>query len=170
MVTVPARDESVTSPGPDTANELGAQLVRFLRAINKAKSLVARHRPDGLEQAAYAVLFYLVHDGPQRASKLAEMLHAEVSTISRQSSSLVKHGLVERRADPQDGRAHLLVPTAKGLRVFEENRRQRNTWLAEVLADWSEEERKTLNRLFDRLNTGIEMHTPRLADSQEARG
>ncbi|MEC3975665.1 MarR family winged helix-turn-helix transcriptional regulator [Amycolatopsis sp. H20-H5] len=152
----------------DLADELGHELVRFIRLINRAKSQVAKQGPDGIERAAYAILFCLIHEGPQRTSKLAEFLHSEISTISRQSSSLVQHGLVERQADPEDGRACLLAPTAEGLRVFEENRKQRNQWLVEVLADWTEEDRETLNVLFGRLNSGIEQNSPQLADPAPA--
>lgn len=150
----------------DLADELGYQLVRFVRLLHKAKSQVAKQGPDGIERAAYAILFSLIHDGPQRTSKLAEGLHSEISTISRQSSSLVQHGLVERQADPEDGRACLLAATAEGERVFEENRKQRNIWLAGVLAEWPEEDRHTLNTLLDRLNTGIEEHSPHIAGDQ----
>jgi hypothetical protein len=45
--------------------------------------------------------------------------------------------------------------------VFEENRKRRNQWLAEVLVDWPDDEVQTLNRMFGRLNTGIENHTVR---------
>ncbi|HVW42751.1 MAG TPA: MarR family winged helix-turn-helix transcriptional regulator [Amycolatopsis sp.] len=156
----PVTEEAFTSAELDVADELGVQLVRFVRLINKAKSLVAKQGPDGIERAAYAILFHLIHDGPQRTSRLAEMLHAEISTISRQSSTLVQHGLVERQADPEDGRACLLAPTPEGLRVFEENRKQRNHWLAAVLADWSERDRRMLSDLLDRMNTGIELSIP----------
>jgi DNA-binding MarR family transcriptional regulator len=149
-------------------DELSQQLVRFVRLIHRVKAQVTAHGPDGIERAAYAILFSLVHDGPQRTSKLAEALHSEISTISRQSSSLVQHGLVERLADPEDGRACLLSPTAEGLRVFEENRKQRNRWLAKVLADWPAEDRRTLTRLLGRLNSGIEQHCQQLADSSPA--
>jgi DNA-binding MarR family transcriptional regulator len=164
--TSPAFDAAVFEPGAVElahADEFGRQLVRFMRLMAKTKSHVAKAGPDGLERAAYAILFALVHDGPQRTSGLAEALHAEISTISRQSSALVQHGLVERQADPEDGRASLLVPTAEGKRVFEENRRLRNRWFAGVLADWSEADRAKLNELFDRLNTGIEQHDPQSA-------
>ncbi|SDX24657.1 DNA-binding transcriptional regulator, MarR family [Amycolatopsis xylanica] len=154
----------------DLADELGYELVRFVRLINRAKSQVAKQGPDGVERAAYAILFTLIHEGPQRTSRLAESLHSEISTISRQSSSLVQHGLVERQADPEDGRACLLAPTAEGHRVFEENRKARNVWLAEVLHDWSEEDRQTLNTLFGRLNSGIEKTSPQLADQPQAKG
>lgn len=150
------------------ADELSRQLIRFVRLMHKAKAQVMAHGPDGIERAAYAILFSLIHDGPQRTSKLAETLHSEISTISRQSSSLVQHGLVERLADPEDGRACLLSPTAEGLRVFEENRKQRNRWLAKVLADWPAEDRRALTRLFGKLNSEIERHSPQLADSAPA--
>ncbi|MFC4005464.1 MarR family winged helix-turn-helix transcriptional regulator [Prauserella oleivorans] len=146
------------------ADELGTQLVRFIRVMTRAKSQVAKAGPDGIERAAYAILFALVHDGPQRTSRLAEALHSDVSTISRQSSSLVQHGLVERTADPEDGRACLLAPTAEGLRVFEENRKRRTQWLATLLSEWPEEDRATLNHLLERLNTDIERFDPQLAD------
>ncbi|WP_216211586.1 MarR family winged helix-turn-helix transcriptional regulator [Amycolatopsis aidingensis] len=150
-----------------TADELGRQVVRFMRLINRAKSRVAKQGPDGIERAAYALLFTLVHDGPQRASQLAEALHSDISTISRQTSALVQHGLVERTADPKDGRACLLTATEEGLRVFEENRRQRTQWLAWLLADWPEADRVTLNALLDRLNNGIETHDPQLASGEQ---
>ena len=163
----PVTEEAFTSAELDVADELGVQLVRFVRLINKAKSQVAKQGPDGIERAAYAILFHLIQDGPQRTSRLAEMLHAEISTISRQSSTLVQHGLVERQADPEDGRACLLAPTPEGLRVFEENRRQRNRWLASVLADWPEQDRSLLNELLNRLNSAMELSIPQ-ADQASA--
>jgi DNA-binding MarR family transcriptional regulator len=149
----------------DLADQLGSELIRFVRLITKAKSQFAKLGPDGVERAAYAILFCLIHEGPQRTSKLAEILHSEISTISRQSSSLVQHGLVERQADPEDGRACLLAPTDEGLRVFDENRRLRNEWLAEVLGGWEPTERETLRSLFERLNTGIENNFPSQSDT-----
>ncbi|WP_063051391.1 MarR family winged helix-turn-helix transcriptional regulator [Nocardia arthritidis] len=156
-----ARERRVTAAELATADELGQQLVRFMRAVNRAKWLPARPGPDGLERLAYSVLFCLVHEGPQRAGRLAELLHTEASTISRQSRSLVAHGLVERRADPVDGRACVLAATAEGVRVFEENRALRNRWLADILADWPATDRDTLTALLDRLTAGIETTTPR---------
>jgi DNA-binding MarR family transcriptional regulator len=164
----PPKNDVTSTAELDLADDLGYQLVRFIRLINRAKSQVAKQGPDGIERAAYAILLCLIHEGPQRTSHLAEFLHSEISTISRQSSSLVQHGLVQRQADPEDGRACLLAPTAEGLRVFEENRKQRNQWLVEVLADWTDEDRQTLNALFSRLNSGIEANLPQLAEQMPA--
>ncbi|MGQ4596364.1 MarR family transcriptional regulator [Nocardia sp. R6R-6] len=155
-----ARERIATATDLAAADELGKQLVRFIRAVNRAKPHVTKPGPEGLERLAYSVLFCLVHDGPQRTGRLAELLHAEASTISRQSRSLVAHGLVERRADPVDGRACVLAATAEGVRVFEQNRALRNRWLADILADWPAQDLATLTDLLDRLITGIET-TPR---------
>jgi DNA-binding MarR family transcriptional regulator len=164
----PPQNDGKSTAALDLADQLGHQLVRLVRLIHRAKSQVTKQGPDGIERAAYTILFCLIHEGPQRTSHLAESLHSEISTISRQSSSLVHHGLVERQADPDDGRACLLAPTAEGLRVFEENRKQRNQWLADVLADWTDDDRQTLNTLFGRLNSGIEANAPHLADQMPA--
>lgn len=153
----------------DLADQLSHEMIRFVRLLNRAKSQVSVSGPDGIERGAYAILFCLIHEGSQRTSKLAESLLTEISTISRQSSSLVQHGLVARQADPEDGRACLLAPTAEGVRVFEENRNRRNQWLAERLEDWSEEDRRTFQRLFARLNSAIEEHAAHVADVTPAR-
>ena len=150
-------------PGLDTADELGRELVRLMRAMGRAKSQVASAGPDGLERAAYGLLFCLVHDGPQRTSQLAENLHTEISTVSRQTSALVSHGLVERQADPDDGRATLLAPTTEGVRVFERNRKQRNQWLANITSDWPAGDREQLSALLDRLCSRIEAFDPAIS-------
>ncbi|MFI6165945.1 MarR family winged helix-turn-helix transcriptional regulator [Nocardia sp. NPDC051052] len=159
-------DPTAAAGAFDDADRLGTQLVRFVRLINRTKTQLVKHGPDGLERLAYSVLFCLVHDGPQRTGKLAEHLHSEISTISRQTRSLVEHGLIERRADPIDGRACVLAATAEGVRVFERNRRHRNLWMAELLADWPVEERSVLIDLLDRFNTAIETTPPRIAEPQ----
>ena len=158
-MVVEACDPGTGATELDVADRLGAQLIRLMRAGGRTKSQIAKPGPDGLERLAYAVLFCLVHDGPQRTGMLADTLHTEASSFSRQTRSLVAHGLVERRADPVDGRACVLAPTAEGERVFEENRRNRNRWLAEVMADWPEDERATLTDLLELLVSGIEQST-----------
>lgn len=165
-MTAAGLDPTAAAGALDDADRLGAQLVRFMRLINRTKTQLTKHGPDGLERLAYAVLFCLVHDGPQRTGKLAEQLHSEISTISRQTRSLVEHGLIERRADPVDGRACVLAPTAQGVRVFERNRRQRNLWIAELLSDWPVERRSVLIELLDQFNTAIETTPPRVAEPQ----
>ncbi|MBW0103315.1 MarR family transcriptional regulator [Pseudonocardia sp. KRD-291] len=119
--------------------------------IRQVKRSTERHRPEMIvDMAGYHVLAYLKVEGPQRAGEMATAFHADPSTISRQVSALVKSGLVERRADPGDGRASLLAATEEGVRVIETERRRRARVIASVLGSWSSTDRDALTGLLAR--------------------
>ena len=138
------------------AADLGSQCTRFIRLVRKVGASLTFQRHDGIESAAYALLAVAVVAGPQRLTALADAVHADPSTVSRQTAALVRHGLLERRADPDDGRATLLVATPEGVRVFEDNKRLRSRMLATALQDWSVADLTALTVLLERLNTDLE--------------
>lgn len=138
-----------------TADDLGNQFGRFMRIITKAKSQLSSLTPGSVEHGSFPIIATLLREGPSRASVIAETLHMDISTISRQTSSLVQAGLIERQADPDDGRASLLAPTERGCALFEEAREGRNRWLARTLQDWPPSDVTTLITLLDRLNDDL---------------
>ncbi len=147
-----------------TADRLSHELIRLNRIMER---VVAQHHAqhgDGLERAAFVLLVQLVKHGPQRASALAESVLSDPSTVSRQTAQLVRLGLIERRADPADGRASLLAATPEGERVFERKRRWRNEHFATMLADWSPADIDTLHALLTRFNTDFENYRDRFAE------
>jgi DNA-binding MarR family transcriptional regulator len=134
-------------------------LLRRARAISAR--LAGELHPD-LEGAAYGLLALLEDTGPLRASDLVARLGLDKSTVSRQVAHLVDLGLVDRAADPVDGRAQVLTPSAEGsarLERIRESRRER--WEAD-LGDWRAEDVATLAGLLARLN--------RLGEAREAEG
>jgi DNA-binding MarR family transcriptional regulator len=138
---------------PDEADiELADTVVRELfMLVRQVKRSAERHRPDMIvDMAGYHVLAHLHFGGPQRATEIAAAFHSDPSTISRQVSALVKAGLVERRADPDDGRASLLAANDEGVRVIETERRRRAHVIAEVLGGWDPADRVALTTLLDR--------------------
>lgn len=142
--------------GVDEADELGTQLVRLIRLVDRAQAQHQAANPDAVDRAAYLLLVHLVKGGPRRTGALAEMVHSDPSTVSRQVAQLVRLGYVARTPDPEDGRAFLVAATAEGERVFAENRRLRNERIAAIMAGWTPEERATLTRLLGRFTTGME--------------
>jgi DNA-binding MarR family transcriptional regulator len=138
------------------ADAVGSELIRLVRLVERKRDRYHAERPDAIERAAYHLFVHLVKDGPQRAGALAEAVHSDPSTISRQVGQLVRLGYVERTADPEDGRATLLAATDEGRRVFEENRRQRNENIAELLGSWPEHDRLALRELLSRFTTDLE--------------
>jgi DNA-binding MarR family transcriptional regulator len=128
---------------------LSEQLPRFMRLVHALKSQATR--TDSRDRAALVLLFPLVRLGPLRQGALAELVHADPSTISRHVAALVDQGLVRRVADESDGRASRLVVTDAGQAALDVLRREREAHLAEATADWDAADLATLARLFGRL-------------------
>jgi DNA-binding MarR family transcriptional regulator len=146
------------------ADEIGSQLVRLVRLIERVQAQYQAEHPDAVDRATYLLLVHLAKDGARRAGALAEAVHSDPSTVSRQIAQLVRLGLVERVADPADGRASLLVATEEGRRVFDENRRMRNSRIAGLMADWTDDDRDAFVRLLTRFTDAFECHKLRAAD------
>jgi DNA-binding MarR family transcriptional regulator len=124
-------------------------LLRRSRAISSR--LAGQLHPD-LDGAAFGLLALLQDDGPLRASDLVARLGLDKSTVSRQVASLVGLGLVDRSADPDDGRAQVLTPSEEGAaRLAQIRDARRERWEAD-LGDWPAEDVATLAELLHRLN------------------
>lgn len=140
---------TLVEPVPDaTAEHIGQDLVRLLRVVARL-----RHQTD---MAAAHVLGVLLERGPVRVGEIAAALGSDPSTVSRKVAALVDAGLVERRADPGDGRAHLLAATPAGERHCGESRRLRNQLIATVIAGWPEDARRELAVLLGRFADGLQ--------------
>lgn len=135
--------------GPDL--ELADRVGNAMARLNKMHACVAAQMGKaGMDKAAFILLANLAHLGPSRSSALAEAVFSDPSTVSRQVAGLVKDGLVERRADPEDGRASVLVATEAGRRLLRERLRMRNEAIARMFGAWSEPDRLAFTDLFER--------------------
>jgi DNA-binding MarR family transcriptional regulator len=144
---------------------LSAEVVRLVRASHGMKAQIHAVKPDGVEWAGSMLLFHLCKDGPQRSSALAAAVCVDPSTVSRQIGDLVGLGLVERRADPHDGRATLLAATAAGEARYQQIHERRDRAFAFMLADWSEADVSTLVALLRRLNDTLVDNRPSLLEA-----
>jgi DNA-binding MarR family transcriptional regulator len=142
------------------AGELNQQILQLTRAMHALRTHVAAHSPGGMPWSTYTLLFHLVANGPQRARALAECSYVDPSTVSRQVDQLVRLGLVERRADPADGRATLLAATEAGCAVHRRLQDVRARMVADLLDDWAPEDVERLTALLGRLNEDISTQMP----------
>jgi DNA-binding MarR family transcriptional regulator len=137
---------------------LSEQLPRFLRLVHALKTQFAR--TDNRDRAALVLLFPLVRLGPLRQGALAEVVHADPSTVSRHVAALVEQGLVQRVADEFDGRASRLLVTDAGRSALDTLRRERESHLEQVTSGWDAGDLATLTTLFGRLLDDIAAALP----------
>ncbi|MBC7300147.1 MAG: MarR family transcriptional regulator [Nocardia sp.] len=136
---------SETEPAIDA---IAVQLVRLHRLRDRALAQIKDG--SGIDPAGFIVLFRLVCDGPMRSGALAEAVHSDASTVSRQVAQLVERGLVVRTADPDDGRATVLEVTDHGRETAGRIRARRRQSIAIVTEEWSAEDRAHFASLLTR--------------------
>lgn len=153
------------SPDPRLAAELTHELGRHARLLHAMKAHLAAYLPEGLDVAAFPLLLTLVREGPRRQGELAELSFLDPSTVSRHIAQLVRSGYVQRRPDPQDGRAVQIVATGEGERVTHEIWDRRRQVIGTALRSWEPDDMRTLVHLLSRLNDDLEAHRPQFAAS-----
>ncbi len=130
--------------------------IGLMRTFNQARAQLLAAAAHDVEWSAHVLLKCVATEGPVRASSVAECLHSDPSTVSRQVAGLVKDGLLERRADPVDGRASLLVTTARAADVLAEHDRIKMQHFAQMLEDWSEDDLRRFSEMLARFTHDFE--------------
>jgi DNA-binding MarR family transcriptional regulator len=143
---------------------LSDQLIQLVRVMHvcKAQLTGTGQGPEARERAAHVLLFPLTRLGPLRQGALAELVHADPSTVSRHVTLLVERGLVRRVADEQDGRASRLVVTPAGEAVVLQMRQERDRLIGQVTADWTPDELATFRGQLHRFVRDLTAQLPTL--------
>ena len=125
-----------------------AQLGVLLRRVRRVVGERARLLHPDLQASAYVLLTHVVEHGPVRAADLADTFGMDKGGVSRQVQQLVDLGYVERRPDPDDRRATLLVASEEAVSRLHEIQRVRSNRFDQRLTDWTDED---LARFADQL-------------------
>jgi DNA-binding MarR family transcriptional regulator len=145
--------------GEELSDDLVAvaeNFVRLMRSFARTRAQILAAAAHDVEWSAQMVLRCVENSGPMRSGAIAECVQADPSTVSRQVAALVKDGLLERRADPEDGRASLLVLTEKAGAVLKSHDDLRNQHFAQMLADWNERDLRKFADLMARFTRDYE--------------
>jgi DNA-binding MarR family transcriptional regulator len=142
------RAPDTTEPTPDTA-----RLASDLRVVlgQLMRRLRAEHR---FSISHGAVLGRVDREGPQSVSELAAAERIRPQSMAQTVSELEADGLVSRRPDSEDRRRSLVELTEAGRAALLAERRQREGWLAQAIAVFSDSEQEVLAeavRLLQRL-------------------
>ena len=111
------------------------KLVRHLETFGRRSSVYQE-----VDRAGYIALRTLDGLGPSCINRLAQELHLDSSTVTRQVGVLESGDLVTRHVDPKDGRSWLIDLTALGRKAMRTVERGRHQAIDSMLRGWSTDE------------------------------
>jgi DNA-binding MarR family transcriptional regulator len=132
----------------DSAAKLRLAIVRTARALRQEAATEA----SGLTPTSTAALATIERHGPLTPSELAEIERVKRPTVTRTLGCLEREGLVQRTADPADGRSSLVSVNAAGRERLRRLRGRKNAYLARRMRDLPPEEVETLERAAEILD------------------
>ncbi|HET9142138.1 helix-turn-helix domain-containing protein [Actinophytocola sp.] len=124
-----------------------------IRRLQQRRTLarVSQQRSgDRVDPTLTAVVDAVERHQPATVSGIAAALGVDQPRASRLVARAVEAGLVERRADQEDGRRTLLRLTRTGTRHAGRVHEFRQSMFAEAMADWSPGQVATFARLLTR--------------------
>ena len=140
--------------------------VRLAMAVSRLRSRIRIEggiRSTGIPISQLAVLARIIDEGPTTAAALAAGEHVTQQAIAQSLATLKGRGLVQKQADPGDGRRSLVTATAAGRELMQTLAASREEWLTRAIdAAVRPEERARLSEAIELLE--------RIADVKVHRG
>ncbi|MEH3052494.1 MAG: MarR family transcriptional regulator [Patulibacter minatonensis] len=146
MITTPHR-----VPPTEPPSSPADHLVRQLYGLSALRRELGRAATREIASGGFTALAAVRRLGPCRVSDIAAELHVDLSVASRQITTLVDAGHVQREADPEDRRAQLVSVTDAGFAVLLGAHERMLEQLQEGLGDWTDDEVLDLARGIERL-------------------
>jgi DNA-binding MarR family transcriptional regulator len=145
--TSAAADAGTAATAPET--DLGELAARLRLAITRTARRLRQEAGTDLSPSQTAALATIDSNGPLTPSELASLERVQRPTATRIVARLEEEGLVERAADPADGRSFIVSPTAQGRVLLRKLRTRKNAYLARRLRGLGAEEVAALARAAD---------------------
>lgn len=152
----------VDDAGSAARRELLAHLREMLKAVRLLKNDMSTQHPDVPAGTLSVLALIDAMDGePARGchvKDLAARSSLDPSTVSRAVAAVVRAGLVERTADPYDGRASVLGLTPAGRRSLDDAMAWTDDRIAGALEKWNSEDISVFTALLQRFSADLMSH------------
>ncbi|GAA3288919.1 MarR family winged helix-turn-helix transcriptional regulator [Arthrobacter citreus] len=146
--------EPVSSPPQheEAIETLEHELSVLWRRARSNSHKVAREVHPDMEPAAYGLLLLLQQQEAMRLTDIAASIGIGKPSVSRQIVMLESLGLVQKHADPQDGRAQTISLTPAGAQALTRTQSARKDLFRTLLQHWQDDELVQLGSLLTKLN------------------
>ena len=111
--------EAMDKPGSQGEASDAVRLAMAVSRLDPGSGCEAGLRSTGIPISQLAVLARIIDEGPITAAALAAGEHVTQQAIAQSLATLKGRGLVEKQADPSDGRKSLVSATAAGRKLEE---------------------------------------------------
>jgi DNA-binding MarR family transcriptional regulator len=145
VTTSSTRDERIA----ESAARLRLAIVRTARRMRQEAGAE-------LSPTLIAALATIDRHGPLTPSELADIERVKRPTATRVAAALENDGLIERAADPTDGRACLLSTSREGKALIKRVRSRKNAYISRRLRKLGDEDVETLERAAEVLERMLE--------------
>jgi DNA-binding MarR family transcriptional regulator len=133
----------MTSAGKVATRSTIAELSAHLRpALLRLTRIIRNQRVDmSVTLTQLSAMATLSQSGAMSAGELAACERVQPPSMTKVLANLEERGLVQRAAHPTDRRQAIIAITQAGLDLLDSERRSRDAWLTQRLAQLSPEER-----------------------------
>ena len=122
---------------------------RLRLAIARTARRMRQEAGADLSPSLTAALATIENHGPLTPSALAEIERIKRPTATRVIQRLEEDGLIERSADPTDGRSAVVAVTRQGEALLKKLRSRKNAYLARRLRELPADDVEALSRAAD---------------------
>jgi DNA-binding MarR family transcriptional regulator len=139
-----------------TTGDIGELSSRLRLAIARSARRMRQEAGTDLSPSLTSALATIERHGPLTPSELAELERVQRPSATRIVSRLETEGLVDRAADPADGRSSLVSASARGRVLLRRLRTRKNAYLARRLRGLPDRDLETLREAADVLERLLE--------------
>jgi DNA-binding MarR family transcriptional regulator len=148
------RSTDTIQTGPGLAAASDVELAARLRlAITRTARRLRQEAGTDLSPSQLAALATIERHGPLAPSEVAERERIRRPTATRVLARLVEAGLVERIADPADGRSAIVSVSSEGRALLRRLRRRKTAYLATRIRDLPHQDLSALARATEVLES-----------------
>jgi DNA-binding MarR family transcriptional regulator len=121
-----------------------ALAARLRLGVTRLARRLRQEAEAGVTPSMLSALSSAERQGSLTMRELCQAEQVQPPTMTRIVAALVEAGLVEREADPTDGRVAWVTVTPEGRRLLERSRRRKEAYLAKALGSLEQDELRTL--------------------------
>lgn len=134
----------------DSLEVLELEIAMMVRALRTRT--FENDKKQELKRASYLILLLISKNGPMGVKSIAEKLHLDISTVSRQAAGLMEDELLKKKQSETDRRSYLYDINDKGHDVILHIRQGRKQRFAKIIDEWEDKEIEDFAHLLHKFN------------------